>query len=124
LKLLIDVNLSPTWASFLTEHSIEVVMWADIGNPKAEDVEIMQYARDHGFVIFTNDLDFGHLLAVTNHNAPSVIQIRTNMLIPKHVGKLLLEALVQFRSELESGSLITIEDQKLRARILPIQLRN
>ncbi len=124
MKLLIDVNLSPRWRDFLKEHSIEVLLWADVGSVDADDIEIMQYARDHGFVIFTNDLDFGHLLAVTNHNTPSVIQIRTNLLIPKHVGKLLLEALVQFQFELESGSLVTIEDQKLRARVLPIQPRN
>jgi predicted nuclease of predicted toxin-antitoxin system len=119
--LLIDVNLSPRWRSYLEENGIEVVMWADVGKVDADDLEIMQYARDHGFVIFTNDLDFGHLLAVTNHNTPSVIQIRTNMLTPKHVGKLLIEALVQFQFELKSGSLVTIEDQKLRARVLPIQ---
>jgi hypothetical protein len=37
----------------------------------------MQYGREHGYVVFTHDLDFGALLALTRARGPSVLQVRT-----------------------------------------------
>ena len=36
----------------------------------------MKWAVTHGYIVFTNDLDFGTLLAITQANAPSVIQVQ------------------------------------------------
>ena len=43
----------------------------------------MAYARDHGWVILTQDLDFGTILAVTHGEKPSVIQIRSEDVSPE-----------------------------------------
>ena len=37
----------------------------------------MAWAGEHGSVVFTHDLDFGSLLALTQAVGPSVIQVRT-----------------------------------------------
>jgi predicted nuclease of predicted toxin-antitoxin system len=63
VKVLVDVNLSPGWAAVLAAHHIEAVHWTSVGDPRATDAELMGYARDHGYVVFTHDLDFGTLLA-------------------------------------------------------------
>ena len=80
----------------------------------------MAYAREHGFVVFTHDLDFGNILAVTHALGPSVIQVRTQDPVPNVVGELVLGAIHEHRSLLERGALVTIERDKLRARVLPI----
>lgn len=121
MKLLIDMNLSPQWALVLEEEGWEAVHWSRIGRPNAPDHEVLAYARSNGYVIFTHDLDFGTVLAATKAQCPSVIQIRTQDVTPAHLGPLVISALRQFTKHLEDGALITVDENKSRARILPLQ---
>lgn len=65
MKLLIDMNLSPDWVEVLNQEGWEAVHWREIGDPRAADVVIMEWARSNGYTVFTHDLDFGTLLAAT-----------------------------------------------------------
>jgi len=121
MKLLIDMNLSPQWVPVLEEAGWESVHWSRIGRPDAPDHEVLDYGRSNGYVVFTHDLDFGTVLAATKASSPSVIQIRTQDVTPAHLGQLLISALHQFKHYLEAGALITVDETKLRARILPLQ---
>jgi len=120
MKLLIDMNLSPDWVPILEKAGWETVHWSRIGRVDAPDREILGYARSNGYIVFTHDLDFGTLLAATKTDCPSVIQIRTQDVTPQHLAKLVISALNQFARQLEEGSLVTIDEKKVRARILPI----
>ena len=121
MKFLIDMNLSPAWVSVLKEAGMEPVHWSSIGRPDAPDNEILGYARSNGYVVFTHDLDFGTILAATKANCPSVIQIRSQNVTPKHLGRLVVSALHQFEKHLKAGALVTVDEKKLRVRILPLQ---
>jgi predicted nuclease of predicted toxin-antitoxin system len=63
MKILIDMNLSPTWVQFLVAHGIDAAHWSTIGDASAPDSRIMDYAASNKLVVFTHDLDFGMLLA-------------------------------------------------------------
>jgi predicted nuclease of predicted toxin-antitoxin system len=52
---------------------------------------------------------------------PSVIQVRTQNVLPEAIGSLVLKALRQFEEELQKGALVTIDPNRLRARILPFR---
>jgi len=121
MKLLIEMNLSPKWVSVLKEAGLESVHWSSIGRPDAPDYEILTYAKSNGYVVFTHDLDFGTILAATKADCPSVIQIRTQNVTPEYLGQLVVSALHQFEKHLEDGAIVTIDQKKLRARILPLQ---
>jgi predicted nuclease of predicted toxin-antitoxin system len=54
MKLLIDMNLSPIWVDFFSLSHIEAVHWSAIGATDAPDGEIMAYAANHGFTVFTH----------------------------------------------------------------------
>ena len=54
MKILVDMNLSPLWAVYLTGNGIEVVHWAEIGAPDAPDTKIITYAKVNDFTILTN----------------------------------------------------------------------
>ena len=82
MKILVDVNLTPHWCPFLASAGFETIHWSQVGDPGAPDVEIMDFARAGGFVVFTHDLDFGHLLALTRARGPSVIQLRAQDTLP------------------------------------------
>ena len=71
-------------------------------------------------MVFTHDLDFGNILAVTQALGPSVIQVRTQDSVPEVIGELVLAAIRKHASLLDRGALVTIEPDKLRARVLPI----
>lgn len=120
MKLLIDMNLPPDWQALLRENGFEAVHWSAIGACNAPDTEIMQWARDHGYVVFTHDLDFGILLAHSKDSRPSVLQVRTQDVSPAHLGGLVVRALRAHSQALEDGALLAIDEAKSRVRILPI----
>jgi predicted nuclease of predicted toxin-antitoxin system len=83
MKLLIDMNLSPDWVTYLAQQGIESTYWSAVGSPHATDKELMGWARAHGHVVFTHDLDFGILLSLTQDTGPSVVQIRTFLILSR-----------------------------------------
>ena len=101
MKLLIDMNLSPLWVQFLADSGFESIHWSKIGEPSAPDNQIMAYASANELVIFTHDLDFGALLAHGKVRRPSVIQIRTQDVLPAAIGDIVLRALNASRSHIE-----------------------
>jgi predicted nuclease of predicted toxin-antitoxin system len=75
MKILIDVNLSPTWVQVLEEAGHTASHWSTIGSLNASDREILLWAKASGYLLFTHDLDFEAILAATETEGPSVIQI-------------------------------------------------
>jgi predicted nuclease of predicted toxin-antitoxin system len=120
MKILVDMNLSPSWVRFLDERGFEAVHWSSLGSANATDAEIMKYAEANGLVIFTHDLDFGALLAAQSTRGPSVIQIRAQDVLPGAAGEMVVRTLTSTRSYLEAGALITIEAARHRVRLLPL----
>jgi predicted nuclease of predicted toxin-antitoxin system len=99
VTLLVDMNLSPGWIDGLARHGFEAVHWSTIGAATAPDVEIMTWAREHDFVLITNDLDFSAILAASAGASPSVVQIRTQDLLSDEAVSTVVKALEAHREE-------------------------
>lgn len=69
MTIVLDMNLPPSWVEFLSRHGIEAVHWTDVGDIRASDADIMRWAVENEHVVFTHDLDFSTLLAVTGSEA-------------------------------------------------------
>ena len=121
MKLLIDMNLSPRWVETLTDAGIEAVHWSSVGAITALDSEIMSYARSNGYIVLTHDLDFSAILAATQGNKPSVVQIRAENIRVEAIGKQVILALRQMETELQEGALLTLDANRTRLRVLPLQ---
>lgn len=65
MKVLSDMNLSPNWVPLLEAAGFESVHWSTVGDPGASDRSILEWALTNGYIVFTNDLDFGAILAAT-----------------------------------------------------------
>ena len=89
------MNLSPEWVRTLHEQGREAVHWSAVGDPRATDREIMDWAAAHGRVVFTHDLDFGTMLALSHRAGPSVIQVRAKNVLPDHMKGPVIAALDQ-----------------------------
>ena len=124
MRLLIDMNLSPRWVGLLSGAGIEAAHWSTLGANNAPDSEIMAYAAAHGYVVLTHDLDFGSILAATHGEKPSVVQIRAADVSLDTIGRQVIIALGQMASELEEGALLTIDPNRTRLRVLPLQRRS
>ena len=121
MKILIDMNLSPDWVSAFEAANIEAVHWSTIRDPRAEDTEIVDYARTNGYIVFTHDLDFGTILALTHASGPSVIQVRTQDILPSALCATLILVIRDNITALDRGALIVIDEPRARVRILPLQ---
>lgn len=121
MKLLVDMNLSPSWVERLAGHGFEAVHWSTIGAATAPDVEILAWANEHGFVLITNDLDFSAILAASASATPSVVQIRTQDLLSDDAVSIVASALEAHREDVERGALLSIDEGGTRVRMLPLR---
>ena len=120
VKILVDMNLSPDWVEVLESNNISARHWSTVGDHRAKDRVIMEWARKNGHIVFTHDLDFGTLLALTQATSPSVIQIRTKNVLPEYLSRLVVSVIKQHEKELQRGALIILDDVINRIRILPL----
>ncbi|RFS15615.1 DUF5615 family PIN-like protein [Emticicia sp. C21] len=121
MKILIDMNLSPSWVQFLQENGFEAIHWINVGKPNDPDKVIFDYASKNNYIVFTNDLDFGAILAATNADSPSVFQLKSQELLPTAIGETVINCFNQYENYLKEGSLITFDTSKIRVRILPLK---
>ena len=120
LKFLVDMNLTPQWVPVLWKHGWQAVHWSTLGDPGASDRDIMDWARDHHYVVFTHDLDFGTMLALSHEAGPSVLQVRTEDTLPDYLEKPVIAALNQHEADLSTGALVVVDESRSRVRVLPI----
>jgi predicted nuclease of predicted toxin-antitoxin system len=121
VKLLVDMNLSPSWVDRLAHHGFDAVHWSTIGAATAPDDEILAWARQHTLAVVTNDLDFSAILAASAGSTPSVVQIRTQDLLSDASVSAVANALEAHREDIERGVLMSIDEGGTRVRMLPLR---
>jgi predicted nuclease of predicted toxin-antitoxin system len=121
MKVLVDMNLSPDWTRCLGEAGFEAVHWSDVGLADATDRELMQWAIANDHIVLTADLNFSAILAMTQGAKPSVVQVRSEILSPRAVGRSVVRALRQASQELIDGALISLDATHSGLRILPLR---
>ncbi len=120
VQLVVDMNLSVEWVAELARHGWSAVHWSAVGDPRADDSTIVAWAQANGRVVFTHDLDFGTMLALTHATGPSVLQVRGQDVLPEDIGTVVIATLRQYESALEAGALVVVELKKSRIRVLPL----
>jgi predicted nuclease of predicted toxin-antitoxin system len=83
----------------------------------------MAFAKEHDYVVFTHDLDFGAILAATHGDKPSVIQVRSEDVRPESIGGAVVASVRQTADSLAEGALLTVEPNRMRLRLLPLRPR-
>jgi predicted nuclease of predicted toxin-antitoxin system len=120
MKLLLDQGLPRSAAAALCDSGIDTIHVGEIGMSEAEDVDIIQRAREKGRIVATLDADFHTLLALEGVITPSSIRIRIERLRAQALTDLLLIVLAECGEDLEQGSAITVEPSRIRIRRLPL----
>ncbi len=121
MKFLLDSNLSYRVAQLLGDAGLDAVHVRDKGLQHVTDSAILEFARQHAFVLVSEDTDFGELLARQRTAAPSFVLLRTyDPLTPDEQAAVLLANLLRLRDDLEQGAIVVIERSRLRVRRLPV----
>jgi predicted nuclease of predicted toxin-antitoxin system len=120
LSFVIDVNLSPYWASVLTSAGYSAVHWSAVGQPGDKDSVVIAWAVANRHVVFTGDLDFGSYPGTTKATEPSVVQLRGEDKSPVTVGAQIVALIRGAEQELLAGAIIVIDLPKSHARTLPL----
>ena len=120
LKLLIDMNLSSKLADRLREAGYDCHHWKEIGASNAPDTELFDWAKQNGAVVITRDLGFSAILAATQFDAPSVVQVRCEDSHSVPVFPIIFQALQQSEERLRQGALVVVTENRLRIRTLPL----
>jgi len=124
LSLLADVHISPLTVAALRLQGYDVVRTTDLLPATATDAEILELARVEGKVVLTQDLDFSMLVALSNYGVPSLITLRLSSAKPDVVAQRLLDVLPTVKTALMEGAAISISDDSVRVRKLPMRRNN
>lgn len=120
VPIVVDMSLSPEWVGFFRSAGWPTIHWSSVGDARALDTAIMVWALENQHAVFTHDLDFGTALALTHAGGPSVIQVRSQRVLPEHIGPAVVAALTKYEQELKDGALVVVEPSRSRVRILPL----
>ena len=123
MKLLLDQGLPRSAAALLRNAGVDTVHTGEIGYATAEDVAIIEWARQEERVIVTLDADFHALLALSGAASPSVIRIRIERLRAEALMELIQRVLSDWSSELAEGAALTVQPDRIRFRRLPLLSR-
>lgn len=114
-------GLAPRAAGLLTKRGIEAIHVSDVGLAAAEDVQILEAARQSGRICVTLDHDFHAHLAIAGQGRPSVIFLRVEGLSAEEQAELIASICHKCESALVEGAAISADVKSIRIRRLPLR---
>ena len=120
MRFLLNMNLPRELGRRLSIAGHACRHTGDAGLAEASDVTIVEEAKANGEIIVTHDLDYGHLLAFSGDESPSLVIVRLRNTHPDNLFARFASALPAIEEPLLKGSIVVLGDAALRIRRLPI----
>jgi len=88
---------------------------------KADDAEILEFARSDGWTCITLDHDFHTHLALARSGAPSVVLLRVQGLNADAQAELIRSIWTVCEEEIKHGAAVSADRDSVRVRKLPLR---
>lgn len=121
MRLIADLHISPDTVKFLCSLGHDVVRVGEVLAPTSIDTSIVEFAAAEGRSILTQDLDFSAIIALSGRSSPSVLSLRLSCSRIERVNEVLARTLPLVEALLQRGAIISVEDDRVRSRSLPVQ---
>ena len=121
VRLLADMGLAQSVVDGLRQLGYDAIHLRERLPVTADDSEVLDLAVKERRTVMTMDHDFGNLLFARRLTAPSVIFFRVSDERPGSILRRLELILPTIASELFAGSIVVVEDSRVRMRRLPIR---
>jgi predicted nuclease of predicted toxin-antitoxin system len=116
-KLLTDENISPRVVTFLRENGFDILDVKESALNGTSDQILLDLALKEQRFMVTHDADFGTLAINNEQPCYGVLYIRLMKQSALNVIEV-LKTLISMNPELSPGSLVVIEESRMRVRIL------
>ena len=120
MRLLADMHISPRTVEFLRSLGHEVVRINEILPATASDKTIVARAIEESRTVLTQDLDLSATIALSGKSVPSLVSLRLSSSRVEYVNAVLQKVLPDLEQDVLVGMMITVEDQRIRRRPLPV----
>lgn len=121
MRLLADLHISPRTVELLRSLGHDVVRADELLPATAADEALVSRAIEERRAILTQDLDLSAIIALAGKNRPSLISLRLSSSRIEYVNTILQKILPAVEQDVLSGMIITVEDDRIRRRPLPIE---
>jgi predicted nuclease of predicted toxin-antitoxin system len=121
MRVLLDQGLAPSAAARLRDGGWDAVHVSEIDMQAADDVEILNIARNTDRICITLDHDFHAHLAFTRAGLPSVVLLRIQGLDGSGQAALIRVVCDVCRDALLAGAAVSADTATVRIRRLPLK---
>jgi predicted nuclease of predicted toxin-antitoxin system len=114
------MGISPRVALWLNSLGHNAIHISENNLHKLSDDLIIEKAITENRVVLTADMDFGQLLALDSYGKVSIIQFRVSNFKSDYLISKMELVFEEFKDRLNDNFIITVEDNRIRFRLLPI----
>lgn len=120
MRFLADMGISIRSVMWLRNQGHDIIHLSEQGLQCMLDEDIFKKAEDENRVILTMDLDFSQIIAASKTALPSIVVFRLSNERSENVNKRLQELLKKCSDDIREGAIISVSDNNIRIRRLPI----
>jgi predicted nuclease of predicted toxin-antitoxin system len=121
IRVLLDQGLSPRTAGLLRLAGWDAIHASEARLERAEDSEILDFARHDGRTCVTLDHDFHLHLALSRAGKPSVVLLRVQGLAAEGEAQLTRSVYEVCDEAIAEGAAVSADESSIRIRRLPLR---
>lgn len=121
MTFLLDENLALSYAEGLRNRGLNAKHVIEVGLDQTKDELIIAFARTNNMAIITFDLDHTKIVALSGDNLPTIITFRVTHISIQSFLDFFNDYYTTLQPAIEKGALITIDDNGIRIKELPIK---
>jgi predicted nuclease of predicted toxin-antitoxin system len=116
MRLLLDMNMPPALAEWLRSEGHDAIHVSGAGYGNLPDDQIFDRAAKEDRILVTFDLDFGEIIGLGNKPGLGIILLRLRFVHQSYLRERLRVAIAAAADALKAGTIVIVEDARLRIR--------